>query len=278
MQLNPSYGTEPVIVLDGDPAAVAAPAIRQRRRLAATLAQLTDQQWAHPSRCDGWSSRDVIVHLDSTNSFWAYTIAAGVGGERTELLATFDPVASPADMVAASQDKTPSEVLDQFVASTDALVELWAGLDAASWTALAEAPPGHISISAVTHHAIWDSWIHERDILLPLGISPAEEPDEVAASLRYAAALGPAIGRNLGGDRRGSVAIQATEPDIAFAVTIGDQVAVAPVHAAVDLQLSGGAVHLLEAFSRRVPLDQDIPDDRAWMLGGLSEIFDEIDN
>ena len=45
----------------------------------------------------------------------------------------------------------------------------------------------------------------------------------------------------------------------------------------IDLQVSGDAVHLLEAFSRRVPLDQEVPDDRAWMLGGLSEIFDETD-
>lgn len=104
MQLNPRYGDDPVITFDGSPAAIAEPTIRQRRRLAAALATLDDEQWAHPSRCDGWSSRDVIVHLDSTNAFWAYSIVAGLRGEPTQLLATFDPVASPAELVDGSND------------------------------------------------------------------------------------------------------------------------------------------------------------------------------
>lgn len=278
MQLRPAYGTEPVIVLGGEPSAIAEPAIRQRRRLATALSELSEDQWANPSRCEGWTSRDVIVHLESTNGFWAYTIAAGRGGERTELLATFDPVASPAELVTASQDLTTAEVVDRFVASNDALVDLWQALADDDWSDLAEAPPGHLSISAVTHHAIWDSWIHERDIMLPLGIAPDEEPDEIAACLRYAGALGPAIAVNLGDERRGTVAVDATDPEVSFAVAIGDRVEIIPVPDDVDLTLRGDAVHLLEAFSRRVPLDQQIPDDRAWMLGGLSEIFDEVDS
>ena len=40
-------------------------------------------------------------------------------------------------------------------------------------------------MSDVLHHALWDAWIHERDVLLPLGVSPTEEPDEVAALLDW---------------------------------------------------------------------------------------------
>ena len=43
------------------------------QEFAAALAVLDDEQWSHPSRCEGWSSRDVIVHLDSTNAFWAFS-------------------------------------------------------------------------------------------------------------------------------------------------------------------------------------------------------------
>ena len=25
-------------------------------------------------------------------------------------------------------------------------------------------------------HALWDGWVHERDIALPLGLTPPEEP------------------------------------------------------------------------------------------------------
>ena len=182
MLLIPRYGTDPVIVLDGDPSAIAEPVIRQRRRLTALLADLDDEQWAHPSRCAGWSSRDVILHLDSTNNFWSFSIAQARRGEPTTFLATFDPVASPVQLVNDAGAISNAETLDRFTASTEALVTVLESLDADGWTTLAEAPPGHISVSALAHHALWDSWIHERDIVLPLGRTPVEEHDEIAAS------------------------------------------------------------------------------------------------
>ncbi|HRA86353.1 MAG TPA: maleylpyruvate isomerase family mycothiol-dependent enzyme [Ilumatobacteraceae bacterium] len=277
MQLTPRYGAQPVITLDGPPAAIAGPLIRQRRRLATALASFTDEQWSHPSRCAGWSNRDVIVHLDSTNTFWSMSIAAGVHGEPTRFLATFDPVASPAQLVAGSGDVSTGEVLARFVASTDALVGLCSSLDHAGWSAAAEAPPGHVSVSAVAHHALWDSWVHERDVLVPLGLAPEPEADEVAACLRYVAALGPALALNRGAAGSGVLAIDATGPDVVVVVDIGEEVVVRAGAAGaptVELRLAGDAVELLEALSVRRPLTQLIPADSAWMLRGLSDTFD----
>ena len=274
MQLHPRYGSDPVITFDGSPAAIAEPSIRQRRRLAETLASFGPDEWAHPSRCDGWSCRDVIVHLETTNGFWAYSITSGRKGAPTQLLATFDPVASPAEMVAASE-LSGGEVLDRFVASTDALVDVLASLEEEDWTAVAEAPPGHLSVSAVTHHALWDSWIHERDVLLPQGLVPAEEPDEIAAALRYAAALGPAfaVGRETGAS--GVLSIVATDPDLSLLVEIGERADVRWGTGPADLTISGDAVELVEAFSRRGALAQPVPAEMAWMLDGVAEAFDQ---
>ena len=277
MQLTPRYGAQPVITLDGPPAAIAGPLIRQRRRLATALASFTDEQWSHPSRCAGWSNRDVIVHLDSTNTFWSMSIAAGVHGEPTRFLATFDPVASPAQLVAGSGDVSTGEVLARFVASTDALVGLCSSLDHAGWSAAAEAPPGHVSVSAVAHHALWDSWVHERDVLVPLGLAPEPEADEVAACLRYVAALGPALALNRGAAGSGVLAIDATGPDVVVVVDIGEEVVVRAGAAGAptaELRLAGDAVELLEALSVRRPLTQLIPADSVWMLRGLSDTFD----
>lgn len=277
MQLTPRYGAQPVITLDGPPAAIAGPLIRQRRRLATALASFTDEQWSHPSRCAGWSNRDVIVHLDSTNTFWSMSIAAGVHGEPTRFLATFDPVASPAQLVTGSGDVSTGEVLARFVASTDALVGLCSSLDHAGWSAAAEAPPGHVSVSAVAHHALWDSWVHERDVLVPLGLAPEPEADEVAACLRYVAALGPALALNRGAAGSGVLAIDATGPDVVVVVDIGEEVVVRAGAAGaptVELRLAGDAVELLEALSVRRPLSQLIPAESAWMLRGLSDTFD----
>jgi uncharacterized protein (TIGR03083 family) len=274
MQLTPRYDGPPVLTIDGAPGAIAEPAIRQQRRLVDTLATLTDEQWEHPSRCDGWSARDVAVHLQSVHGFWHFSAAQGVKGEPTRFLTTFDPVSSPPQMVAASAALSNAELVDKLRASTAALEAQWRSLTDADWNALAEAPPGLIAVSAMVHHALWDSWIHERDILVPLGITPAVEDDEVAASLRYVAALTPAFGICAGETRTGTFAIDAG--GVQSVVDIGDAVHVrtgAP-EPGVDLVLRGDPLALLEQLSFRAPWTFDVPAHDAWMLDGLAHTFD----
>ncbi len=50
---------------DVDPAVVAL--IEQQAELSAVLARLDDRDWESSSRCDGWSVRDVVLHLAQTN-------------------------------------------------------------------------------------------------------------------------------------------------------------------------------------------------------------------
>ncbi len=116
-------------------------------------------------------------------------------------------------MVQATRGESNNEVLDRFASSTTTLIRLLASLSGDERTFPAEAPPGHLAISAVVHHALWDSWVHERDILLPLGATPAVELDEIAASLRYAAALGPAFASNEGLTNTGAFAVYRRKQD-----------------------------------------------------------------
>jgi uncharacterized protein (TIGR03083 family) len=273
--LSPRYDGPPLLRLDGPVGDPAVPLLRQRRRLADTLAGLDADQWAAPTRCEGWSVQDVITHLISTNQFWTVSIAAGRNGAPTRLLATFDPVASPAEMVAAERGRSPAEVLDRFVTTNDAVATAVAQLDDAGWAATGEAPPGHLCLHAVAMHALWDSWTHERDVVLPLGLPVVEEADEVLGALRYGAALGPAFAVSLGSTRVGALAVEAADPDDRFVVEVGDAVVVRdgepPSGAA---RLAGPAVELLEALSFRVPLPHPLADEDQWLLGGLAEVFD----
>lgn len=281
MQLAPRYQggsgdhDDPVLALDGPPAAILGPAVRQRRRLAELLAGFTEEQWLHPSRCDGWTNRDVIVHLDSTNGFWAFSIQSGLRGEPTRFLATFDPVTSPAALVSAAAGTTSAEVLDRFAASTNAFVEVLESLTDDDWTRLAEAPPGHISVSALVHHALWDSWVHERDILLPLGIAPTQDAEEIAACLRYGAGLAPAFTLARDPSRRGVLAISTTEPSVDAVISVDGRVTVTTGRDdAADLVLGGDSVELLEALSIRRPLVTTVPEECSWLLAGLADMFD----
>jgi uncharacterized protein (TIGR03083 family) len=275
MLLTPRYDTPSFFRLDlllGDPAV---PLLRQRRRLAALLGSLDDRQWATMSRCEGWSVQDVVAHLVSTNQFWVFSIDAARSGEPTRFLANFDPVTSPVELVDAVRSQSHDEMLDRFIETNEAIAVAIAGLDADGWSLLGEAPPGHVPLGAVALHALWDAWVHERDILLPLGLNPVEESDEIAGCLGYGAALSPAFVVARGSTRRGSIAVEATEPDIRVVVEVGETVVVRSGDAPSDaLLLSGPAVELLEALSFRVPMPCPVADDHQWLLGGLAEVFD----
>ena len=136
-------------------------------------------------------------------------------------------------------------------------------------------PPGHVPLGAVALHALRDAWIHERDIVLPLGLRPVGELDEIAGCLGYGAALSPAFVVDRGSTRRGAIAVEATEPDIRFVVEVGATVVVRSGDAPSDaLHLSGPAVELLEALSFRAPMPCPVADDHQWLLGGLAAVFD----
>ncbi len=265
-----------MITLDGSPGQIAAPSIRQRERLLGALATLTDEQWNAPSRCEGWSVRDCMVHLESTNGFWEASIRSGTAGKPTEYLAGFDPAASPIAMVAASA-LSPSELGDKMRSSAQSLNDLLASLSPDDWEALAEAPPGHLTVSAVTHHALWDSWIHERDVLLPLGIDVAEEPDEIEACLRYASALAASFGVIDGRSPNMTFSVDVVEPSVAFDVTVGDSVAITG-GATSEQAATGDAVELLEAVSRRRPFSSGTPETIRRAFDGLGRVFDQIDD
>jgi uncharacterized protein (TIGR03083 family) len=276
MLLQPRYGGPPVLRIDGPADDQRGLLIRQRRRMEATLANLTEEQWNAPSRCDEWSAQDVLAHLVGTNRFWHGSIAAGLAGSPTKFLVAFDPAATPRRMVDTMRSLTPLATFEQFVDTNRALFDTVESLDDTGWSTMAEAPPGHVPIRLVANHALWDAWVHERDILLPLGITPAEEPDEVVSCLRYVAALGPCLGASPKSDRSGAVVIDSTEPYAHLVIEVGATVTVhcgaAPAGAT---HLRGRAVELVEMLSIRAPLGQTVDEESRWLLGGLAEVFDD---
>jgi uncharacterized protein (TIGR03083 family) len=274
VKLTPRYVAPPIISIDGAPADQLAPVVRQRKRLAKMLTELSDAEWNTPSRCDGWTAQDVVAHLVSVNGFWEMSTAAGLAGTPTQILANFDPAASPPLIIAPMREKSPREVLDQFLASNDSYLDALGALDDDGWSTLGEAPPGFLPIRLLAAHALWDSWIHERDIALPLGFTPPEEDDEVLASLRYAAALSPAFAITTGTSTDGVFAVETTGPASSFTVHVTDSAAVRDGCDVPDAPcLRGDAVELLEALSIRTPLPDAAPPEWRRVLGGLEQAF-----
>ncbi|MDP1795415.1 MAG: maleylpyruvate isomerase family mycothiol-dependent enzyme [Acidimicrobiales bacterium] len=273
MQLQPRYNGDPVLVIEGvgDPSAAL---LRQRRRLLDALEAMTDEQWGAQSRCDEWSTQGVITHLISTDQFWGISMRAGLKGEPTQFLGTFDPVKSPAEMVRQRAAMTPSDVLAQFRESVASFAAVLDCVADDQWEAVvAEAPPGHIALGATALHALWDGWIHERDILLPLGRTPVEDETEMELILRYAAGLGPAFNAASGGGKVGTLGVEASDPSVSFVVEADTTVRVRDGR--VDgPRLQGRTVDLIEALSYRAPLHHDLGADDAWLVTGLGTVFD----
>ena len=275
MLLTPRYDGPPVMSIDGRPDDQLDVLVRQRRRLQSLLGDLAIHDWNRASRCDAWTVADVVSHLIGVNRFWESSLAAGIAGTPTRILAHFDPAATPPLMVDAMRGVSTSELLEQFAASSDALLDTVAELDDQGWEMLAESPPGHVPIRLVMNHALWDAWVHERDIALPLGLIPVAEPDEVRSCLRYAAAVSPALAIGAGRGIRGVFALEATEPELRFTLMVGDSVAVTDAAPPPDTPcVRGSAVALIEALSMRAPLPHSTPSEWRQLLGGLAAAFD----
>jgi uncharacterized protein (TIGR03083 family) len=276
VQLTPRYEGPAILTIDGPSGEIGVPLARQRRRMETMLAELTDEQWATGSRCDGWAVRDVVAHLIGVNSFWHVSLVSGLRGAPTRFVAGFDPAASPPQMVAAMGPLSGAQLLEQFIATNDALLGASDALDDDGWRATAEAPPGHVSIRVMAQHALWDSWVHERDIAIPLGLACAVEPDEVGACLQYAAAISPALGLGLGHVTAGSYAVSAREPEVRFVLDVGVSVSLAADASAADDVpcLCGDAVELIEALSLRAPMPASTPPQWTALVNGLQAAFD----
>jgi uncharacterized protein (TIGR03083 family) len=238
------------------------------------LAGLSDDEWKSPSRCEDWNVQDVVAHLDGVNAFWHASTVAGLAGAPTRILAGFDPAATPPLMVAPMRTRTPAEMFERLVASNDAFLSALAELDDVGWATIAETPAGHVSIRLLAHHALWDCWVHERDIALPLGVKPPVELDEVGSSLRYVAAVSPALAMGFGNVPAAVLAVDATDPDVGFVLDVGESVAVRDGASGEAPCLRGDAVELVEALSLRAPLPPTAPVEWRTVLEGLATAFD----
>ena len=274
MRISPRYDSKPIIDVDAVITDPGAAVIRQRDRFADALRELTADEWQSQSRCSEWTVQDVIAHLVGVNRYWNFAMSAGARGEPTRVLAEFDPVAVPAQMVDAARGAPFGETLDGFVESNAQLAATIEAFTDEDWSKLGEAPPGHIALRAVAAHALWDSWTHERDVLIPLGRKQVIEDDELATSLAYVVAINPALRVAAGMVDSATLNVIGHEPEISLTAAVGNEVVVRPGLAeTAAVTLEDSTVELIEALTCRVPAPEVAAEHR-WLITGLAEAFD----
>lgn len=143
----------------------------ERLRLAGFVADLTDEQWATPSLCSGWTVRDVVAHLTTTTRTSVPRLLRAAVRAR----GSFDRVVVDlaAERAAVS---TAAELVAQLRES------------AASTRRM----PGSSPMDP-----LMDLVVHAQDVARPLGRRHVSPPDVVAACLAYVA-----TNRFMGGPQR----------------------------------------------------------------------------
>ena len=182
----------------------------QRHRFVTVLQGFGPADWAGPTRCADWSAHDVVRHLCDAN---AIGIAVGPDDGTLDTSEGFDPRTAPRQWLVASAGESPGATLARFVTMTDELLALARGRLAEGRNFNVRLPYGPMDWTVLMLHAFWDSWIHERDVLLARGAEHPTDGDATFYATAYglfiAAAVAPMFGRQvqerliLGGDGGG---------------------------------------------------------------------------
>jgi len=260
-------GTGVRIEVDATLWPVTRPWTAQRERMLNVLRDLPTAAWDRPTRCDAWSVKDVIGHLVVVDQFWSLTLGNGLAAaEPTRFLAGFDPSSSTDDLVAATVAQPVAQLLEQFATGTATFAGVVGQFTDATWPNRAESPMGHLPAHQLLAHAIWDSWLHERDILVPTGDTADPAPDELRAAAAwncvFAALQGGLVGDPdavaAGPAAPIRVALRFADlPGTALALTVDDGVTLEPANPA-DAVDAGTAIDFVEGLTGRAPIDRTL--------------------
>ncbi len=135
--------------------------VAERTRMAALLGGLTPAQWAADSLCEGWRVREVVAHLDMTDTQTQEEFGAALAEAGGDINAAVDRTAC-ADVARYSDAE---------------LLAIQRARVASRWT------PGPGATQGALAHEV----IHGLDITIPLGL-PGPAPEVLAATVAGATA------------------------------------------------------------------------------------------
>ena len=175
----------------------------QLDELAQLLAGLDPDEWDRPSRCEGWTVGDVVLHLAQTNEMAVGSATGRFDEVLADLLRGAPPAADVEDgaglMVSLERGASSAEVHDRWVRSAEALNDVLAAIDLGervTWVA------GRLSARTLATTRLAETWIHTGDVADAIGVdvAPTDRLWQIARlawrTLPYAFTT---AGRELGG-------------------------------------------------------------------------------
>ena len=163
---------------------------RQRQRFVAVLRGFGPGDWAAPTRCTDWSAHDVVRHLCDTNMRAA---AIGPDDRMLDITAGYDPRITPREWLTASAGESPDVTFSRFLATTEERLALDRARLAEGARFDVRMPYGPMDWTVRVLHGLWDSWLHERDVLLPRGIEHPTDGDATVYATAYGLFIAAAV-------------------------------------------------------------------------------------
>ena len=254
-----------------DPRSTLSALVEQRRRFATTVEDLSVEELASPSRCEGWTVGDVLRHL-----VWVDRTIRRIWSGDGSIAADFDPRFTPDKAVRADRAIPDDEIRERYLVSTGSMIPDLQRSDPQRFGQPSLSPVGQVPWWMSAVHIGWDSSIHERDALLPLGrrVTPLES--ETVPCLAYSLVLMSFFaGHDPLSVRIGTLQVfREAGPVVVGTVTTADEsddaVASSPQRVASD-----DPVKVIDAICGRGSIDDSLAGDAAVIhrLGGLARYF-----
>lgn len=242
---------------------------QQRQRFAAVLKGFGPEDWAASTRCPAWSAHQVVRHLCDIAEMG---VSMRPGDRRLDTFTGFDPRIAPSQWMAASPEESPEATLDRYTAMTGELLDV-------ARTRLAQddnfdvlLPYGTMDWKVLWLHGFWDSWIHERDVLLARGIEHPTDDEATAYAIAYGVFISAAVASlfgvpvretlSLSGDGGGVIEVDSSD---GVTLTLHRVGATGPRAAEVADTLAGR--------TQTAAVLDDLPADSRAALMGMADFF-----
>jgi uncharacterized protein (TIGR03084 family) len=189
---------------------------QQNDELDALISDLDEDGWARPSRCEGWSIADVVLHVAQTNEAAVASAQGrpeGVAAVFHDAALTAPPGADVDDLVglvvAAERGGSGKEVHARWRASAVAQSEALSACDPGARLPWAV---GDLSAVTLATTRLAETWIHTGDVAAGLGRQPSSGP-HLKPIVRLAWRTLPYAFSKAGRTMAGPVALALTAPD-----------------------------------------------------------------
>jgi len=244
--------------------AIVAALAEQQAELSGLLSGLDDTDWLRPSRCEGWTVSDVVLHLAQTNELATASASRRMAEALAELGGTpggrGGTVDDGADLLVARERGRPGPaVRERWTTSGEVLCRRLEDADPhqrLDWVA------GQLSARSLAATRIAETWIHAGDVGEPFAWVPAAT-DRLWHVARLAWRTLPYAFARAGRELSGPVAFELRGPS-------GDRWAFTPDGEA-STTVRGDAVELCSVAAQRV-----LPEDTSLRVEGSDPVLELV--